>query len=117
MFTCVSARGSLCECMCLPVGADVMTGACVSISLMKSLVILSSSSTALMERGTPPPGMATGPGGEGYDGGAQHRVHIYTHNQEVLRTVFGKGYRKNIDVLHWVHQAFGVSMVKEMSLK
>lgn len=46
-----------------------MTGACLSISLMKSLVILSSSSTSLMFRGTPPPGIATGPGGEGVDEG------------------------------------------------
>lgn len=46
-----------------------MTGACVSMSLMKSLVILSSSSTSLMLRGTPPPGTATGPGNEGDDAG------------------------------------------------
>lgn len=53
------------QCMCVPVGWEVMTGACVSISLMKSLVIFSSSSTSLMFSGTPPPGIQTGPGGEG----------------------------------------------------
>lgn len=49
----------------VPVGVEVMTGACVSMSLMKSLVILSSSSTSLIFRGTPPPGIGTGSGGEG----------------------------------------------------
>lgn len=42
-----------------------MTGACVSMSLMKSLVILSNSSTSLKFSGTPPPGTGTGPGGDG----------------------------------------------------
>lgn len=51
------------------VGGEVMTGACVSMSFMKSLVILSSSSTSLMFSGTPPPGIGTGPGGEGVDEG------------------------------------------------
>lgn len=50
-------------------GVEVMTGACVSMSFIKSLVILSSSSTSLMFSGTPPPGTATGPGGEGVDEG------------------------------------------------
>lgn len=36
------------------VGGEVMTGACVSMSLMKSWVNLSNSSTSLMVRGTPP---------------------------------------------------------------
>lgn len=49
----------------VPVGVEVMTGACVSMSLMKSLVILSNSSTSLILRGTPPPGTGTGPGGDG----------------------------------------------------
>lgn len=49
----------------VPVGVEVMTGACVSMSLMKSLVILSNSSTSLIFRGTPPPGTGTGPGADG----------------------------------------------------
>lgn len=43
------------------VGAEVITGPFLSMSLMKSLVILSSSSTSLIERGTPPGG-APAPG-------------------------------------------------------
>lgn len=46
---------------------EVMTGACVSMSLMKSLVIFSSTSNSLIFRGTPPPGIGTGPGDEGVD--------------------------------------------------
>lgn len=42
-----------------------MRGAFASMFLMKSLVILSSSSTSFMFRGTPPPALGTGPGGEG----------------------------------------------------
>lgn len=49
----------------VPVGVEVMTGACVSMSLMKSLVIRSNSSTSLIFRGTPPPGTGTGPGADG----------------------------------------------------
>lgn len=49
----------------VPVGAEVMTGAFLSMCLMKSLVILSSSSTSFILRGTPPPGIETGPGGDG----------------------------------------------------
>lgn len=58
----------MCElnvCMFVPVGGEVMTGAFASMSLINSWVILSSSSTSLMFRGTPPPGMGTGAGGEG----------------------------------------------------
>lgn len=42
-----------------------MMGACLSMFFIKSWVILSSSSTSFMFRGTPPPGMETGPGGDG----------------------------------------------------
>lgn len=46
-----------------------MRGGFASMFLMKSLVILSSSSTSFMFRGTPPPALGTGPGGEGVDAG------------------------------------------------
>lgn len=46
-----------------------MMGACLSMFFIKSWVILSSSSTSFMFRGTPPPGTETGPGGDGVDEG------------------------------------------------
>lgn len=50
--------------MRLPVGAEVITGARLSMCLMKSLVIFSSSSTSRIERGTPAGGApAPGPFG------------------------------------------------------
>lgn len=38
----------------VPVAGEVITGGCLSMSLIKSLVIFSSSSTSLIVRGAPP---------------------------------------------------------------
>lgn len=40
--------------VCVPVAGEVITGGCLSMSLIKSLVIFSSSSTSLIVRGAPP---------------------------------------------------------------
>lgn len=46
-----------------------MMGGFVSMFLIKSLVILSSSSTSLILRGAPPLWVGSGPGGEGVEAG------------------------------------------------
>lgn len=52
------------------VGAEVITGAWLSMSFIKSLVILSNSSTSRIERGTPP-GSTPAPGPLGCAGRAE----------------------------------------------
>lgn len=67
---------------CLPVGGEVMTGACASMFLMKSWVIFSSSSTSLMERGIPEPEPEPEPRGwAGYDTTKQRERDRWEHEQ------------------------------------
>lgn len=92
-----------------------MTGACVSMSLMKALVILSSSSTSLMFRGTPPPGIETGPGGEGFT-----HTHIYIHYLHVfilaclkgtlLFTIEQVGFEDTVSVCPEMHHSYRLTI-------